>query len=110
MPSLRRALHWDGILPIKMHADGSFAEMTPEDIMDLKAFLEDHQHPSPPFDIVLEGATPADDRACAVSIVRSYAQAGVTWWLEDLWTSAQTQDLVESMRTRIQQGPPRVDE
>ena len=110
MPSLRRALHWDGILPIKMHTDGSFAQMTPEDIMDLKAFLEDHQRPSPPFDIVLEGATLADDRACAVSIVRSYAQAGVTWWLEDLWTSAQTQDLVEGMRTRIQQGPPRVDE
>jgi hypothetical protein len=109
MPSLRRALRWDGILPIKIQEDGSFAQMTPADIQDLKALLEDHHLPSPPFDIVLEGETPGNDLSRTVEIVRPFAQAGVTWWLEDLWTTHETQGGVEGMRGRIQQGPPRFD-
>lgn len=109
MQSIRRALRWDGILPIKMLEDGTFAQMMPADIQGLKALLEDYHLPSPPFDIVLEGETPGGDCARADSIVRPFAQAGVTWWLEDLWTTQETQGGLEGMRRRIQQGPPRVD-
>ncbi len=109
MQSIRRALRWDGILPIKMLEDGTFAQMMPADIQGLKALLEDYHLPSPPFDIVLEGETSGGDCARADSIVRPFAQAGVTWWLEDLWTTQETQGGLEGMRRRIQQGPPRVD-
>jgi hypothetical protein len=107
--SMQRVLRWDGILPIKIYEDGSFAQVIPADIQAMKAFIEDHRLQSGPFDIVMEGETPGNDLARAVSIVRPLAQAGVTWWLEDLWTSAETQGGVEGMRRRIQQGPPRIE-
>jgi len=109
MQSIRRTLRRDGILPIKMHEDGTFAQMTPADIQDLNALLEDYHLQSPPLEIVLEGETPGGDRARAVTIVRPFAQAGVTWWLEDLWATYETQEGVEGMRMRILQGPPRID-
>ncbi len=46
--SLRRALQWDGILPAKMPAyqQGSFTEMTPADIQELKTYIEQHRPPN----------------------------------------------------------------
>ena len=32
MKSMRRVLRYDGLLPMKMNDDGSFAQMTPADI------------------------------------------------------------------------------
>ena len=61
-----------------------------------------------PFDIVMEGETPGDDREQASSIVRPLAEAGVTWWLESVWGAPEDAGGVEGMRTRIRQGPPRL--
>jgi alkanesulfonate monooxygenase SsuD/methylene tetrahydromethanopterin reductase-like flavin-dependent oxidoreductase (luciferase family) len=46
--SLRRALQWDGILPAKSAAyqQGSFTEMTPADIQELKTYIEQHRPPN----------------------------------------------------------------
>jgi alkanesulfonate monooxygenase SsuD/methylene tetrahydromethanopterin reductase-like flavin-dependent oxidoreductase (luciferase family) len=115
--SLARALRYDGILPAKMDKDGSFADMTPDDIRALRAYVDEYrpaaaqsssteeQHP---YDIVYEGETPGDDSAQAGAIVRPLAEAGVTWWLEAVWRTPETQGGVEGMRRRIRQGPPRV--
>jgi hypothetical protein len=107
--SLRRALQWDGILPTKMLEDGSFAEMTPTDIQELKMFLEQHRPQGTPFDIVIEGETPGDDPVAAANLVQPLAQAGVTWWIESVWATPETEGGVEGMKKRIQQGPPRLD-
>jgi hypothetical protein len=109
MKSLRRVLRWDGILANKMLADGSFAQMTPADIQMLKAFIEEQRELTTPFEIVIEGETQGSDRTAAAAIVRPFAQAGVTWWLEDLWGCAETKGGVEGMRVRIRQGPPRIE-
>jgi hypothetical protein len=107
--SLRRALQWDGILPTKMLEDGSFAEMTPADIQALKTFLEPHRPAGTPFEIVMEGETPGSDPVAATGLVQPLAQAGVTWWIEAVWATPETEGGVEGMRKRIQQGPPRLD-
>jgi alkanesulfonate monooxygenase SsuD/methylene tetrahydromethanopterin reductase-like flavin-dependent oxidoreductase (luciferase family) len=104
--SIQRALRYDGILPRKMHEDGSFAEMTPADLEDLRLFIAEHRHDAPPFDLVMEGETPGNDLEKAVSLVQPLAQAGATWWLEAVWGTPETQGGVEGMRARIQQGPP----
>jgi hypothetical protein len=51
--------------------------------------------------------TPGDDPEEARAIIKPFAAAGATWWLESAgpWPAL---DLA-SMRTRIQQGPPRID-
>jgi alkanesulfonate monooxygenase SsuD/methylene tetrahydromethanopterin reductase-like flavin-dependent oxidoreductase (luciferase family) len=117
--SMRRALRWDGILPIKMTADGqSLADegnaqaggMTPEDVSEMKAYVEQRRTQDGPFDIILEGETPGHGPAQAAAIVRPYAQAGATWWVEAIWKffySAPGD--VEAVRQRIRQGPPRFD-
>jgi hypothetical protein len=113
---MRRTLRWDGVLPFKMTADGtSLADdgnnlaggMTPTDVREMKAFIDAQRAQTTPFDIVLEGETPGDDRARAAAIVRPYAEAGATWWLEPVWKLfyAAPGDL-GILRARIQQGPP----
>ena len=105
--SLQRTLRYDGMLPAKMNADGSFADMTPADIHDLKLYVTQQRPINAPFDIVFEGETPGDNPERAAAIVRPYADAGVTWWLESVWHTPESQGGVEGMRQRIKQGPPR---
>ena len=109
MKSMRRVLRYDGVLPMKMNDDGSFAEMTPADIQAMKTFIDEQRSQTSPFDIVMEGETPGDDHEKAAAIVGPLAQAGVTWWLEAVWASPQTRGGLEGMRIRIKQGPPRID-
>jgi len=109
MKSMRRVLRCDGVLPVKINDDGSFAEMTPADIVAMKMFIYEHRSQTTPFDIVMEGETPGDDPEKAASIVRPLAEAGVTWWLEAVWSTPETQGGVEGMRRRVRQGPPRID-
>lgn len=104
--SIERTLRYDGILAAKMNEDGSFADMTPLDIQALKTHIDEHRSLTTPFDIVYEGETPGDDPTQAANIVRPLAEAGVTWWLEAVWRTPETQGGLEGMRQRIRQGPP----
>ena len=104
--SLERTLRYDGILAAKMNDDGSFTDMAPPDIQALKTYIDEHRTLTTPFDIVYEGETPGDDPTQAASIVRPLAEAGVTWWLEAVWRTPETEGGLEGMRQRIRQGPP----
>lgn len=106
MKSMRRTLRYDGVIPALMKEDGSFDNMTPADISALQSYIAEQHTAQTPFDIVYEGETPADDSERAIAIVRPYIEAGITWWLESVWATPETQGGVEGMRTRIRQGPP----
>ena len=95
--SLQRVLRYDGIVT---------QAVTPADV----AAIADHvarERPSDPsaspFEIVVQGTTGADDPAAA-DAVRPYADAGATWWIDADWEGA----TVDSVRRRIEAGPPRV--
>jgi hypothetical protein len=109
MKSMQRVLRCDGVLPVKMHDDGSFTNVTPDDLHAIKAFIDEQRTSTTPLDIVMEGETPGDDRERASAELRLLAQAGLTWWLENVWDTPRSQAGVEGMRTRIQQGPPRLE-
>lgn len=105
MKSMRRALRCDGLLPAKMNDAGKFEELTPDDIRDMKVFI-DSKHALPaPFDIVMEGETAGHDRELAAAKIRPWAEAGVTWWIEALWRASD----LDAVRTRVRQGPPHVE-
>jgi alkanesulfonate monooxygenase SsuD/methylene tetrahydromethanopterin reductase-like flavin-dependent oxidoreductase (luciferase family) len=96
--SVRRALLFDGILP--QTSDAST-------IRDVAAFVERERPPASrgrPFDIVVEGVTPLDPEAARAK-VRPFAEVGATWWIEADWSGNAT---VESLRERIEAGPPTV--
>ena len=109
MKSMQRVLRYDGVIPTKMNDDGSFGEMTPTDLTAMKAYIDEHRSLTTPFDIVMEGETPGEDYEKAAAILRPLAEAGLTWWLEAVWGSPGTHGGLEGMRTRIKQGPPRIE-
>ncbi len=103
--SMQRALRYDGIIPAKMDADGSFADMTPGDLRAMKAYIEEQRTLTTPFDVVIEGETPGDNAEKAAAILQPLADAGVTWWLEAVWQTPEKEAGAEGMRRRIKQGP-----
>jgi alkanesulfonate monooxygenase SsuD/methylene tetrahydromethanopterin reductase-like flavin-dependent oxidoreductase (luciferase family) len=100
--SMRRAARYNGLLPNIRKPDGSM-EITPDDIRAMRDWLDARRDTSKSFDIVMEGSTPADDRA-ALDQVAPYAEAGVTWWLDSFWSPPNDADAI---RRRIVAGPPR---
>ncbi|MBA3793589.1 MAG: LLM class flavin-dependent oxidoreductase [Rubrobacter sp.] len=95
--SMNRALRYDGLL-----AYTTRGEVTPEDIMAMKTYVEEKRGAGSPFDIVWEGQTPGEDPEASASMVRPYAEAGATWWIESPWTPPNSP---EDLRRRIRQGP-----
>ncbi len=107
--SMQRVLRCDGLLPVKMNAAGKFAEVTPDDIRHMKAFIEENRTLKTSFDIAWEGETPGRDRKQAASKVRPWAEAGVTWWIETRWQEPRNAEGLKTILKRIKQGPPRID-
>ena len=98
--SMRRALRYDGIL-----AYTTRGEVTPEDIRAIRGYVEKNRGTDNPFDIVWEGETPGDDADRAAEIVRPFAEAGVTWWIESPWSPPNEP---ADLGARLRQGPPAV--
>jgi hypothetical protein len=122
--SMQRVLRWDGVLPVKYNADGqSLADdgnnraggMTPTDIREMKAYIDVQRSQTGtesgahPYDIVVGGGTLGADSAQEADIIRSYADAGVTWWLVSIWKTffAAPGDM-QALRARIKHGPPQL--
>jgi hypothetical protein len=103
--SMQRALNYDGLIPTIKTKKGSFEEITPRHIREIKAYIQDNRSQNTAFDIILEGETPEDDPETAESIVKPFADAGVTWWIESNWL---TQDL-DYIKTRVKKGPPLIN-
>lgn len=106
--SIRRVLRCDGLLPNIMGDNGQvrMATPTPDEIRAIKAFIDSNRTEATPFDIVVEGKTPGDDRGQSAAIVRPYAQAGATWWLEAMWETPRGAKGLQALHERIAQGPP----
>jgi alkanesulfonate monooxygenase SsuD/methylene tetrahydromethanopterin reductase-like flavin-dependent oxidoreductase (luciferase family) len=102
-PPFRRAARWDGVIPL-----GRDGLATPDDIRAAVAYTMEHRTTDAPFDVVHINP-PVDSE-----LTRSYADAGATWWLEEIipqhfggdWESAWP---VEAMHRRIQSEPPRFE-
>ena len=63
-----------------------------------------------PFDVVVEGVTPAGDPTRTAEIRAPYAEAGATWWLETMWACMPSSELsyadaLARVRDRISAGP-----
>ena len=103
--SMRRAIRYDGILPQNLDEQGRQGELTPQILAEITAYARRERDAAglpTEFDILAEGTTPADPGR-AGDIVRRWADAGATWWMEADWAGA----TVDSLRRRIAAGPPR---
>jgi alkanesulfonate monooxygenase SsuD/methylene tetrahydromethanopterin reductase-like flavin-dependent oxidoreductase (luciferase family) len=97
-----RAARWDGVVPEKVGG----RMVTAEDVAELVAFVAERRDAGSagdPFDVVIGGYTPADDREQAAATVAAYAHAGATWWMERVHWNRGT---VAENIARIEAGPP----
>jgi alkanesulfonate monooxygenase SsuD/methylene tetrahydromethanopterin reductase-like flavin-dependent oxidoreductase (luciferase family) len=104
--SMKRALRYDGVLAASVGGDAGSPGVTPETIRQIREYVRENGK-GEDYSIVWEGQTPGGDPEKAASIVRPYAEAGATWWIESPWTPP---NAPEDLRRRIRQGPPRVDQ
>jgi alkanesulfonate monooxygenase SsuD/methylene tetrahydromethanopterin reductase-like flavin-dependent oxidoreductase (luciferase family) len=109
MKSMRRVLRCDGILPVVMDEQDKWRDLTPDDVRAIKDYVAANRSETSPFDIVIEGETPGDDRVKAAAIVGKWADAGATWWIESRWELPHDSDGLKEVRKRILQGPPQVE-
>jgi alkanesulfonate monooxygenase SsuD/methylene tetrahydromethanopterin reductase-like flavin-dependent oxidoreductase (luciferase family) len=103
---MSRAARFDGVNVFTKRADGTFGDLTPEEIHQVKLLMDEHHTTPAPFDVVTGGpvfAAVADEQARAM--LRAYAAAGATWCLENIWPERD----VDSIQVAIQKGPPRLD-
>jgi alkanesulfonate monooxygenase SsuD/methylene tetrahydromethanopterin reductase-like flavin-dependent oxidoreductase (luciferase family) len=117
--SMHRALRWDGVV---LQAPEGQPAADPSLLVEVTAWLGAKRAfaeaeggagsgagdaggtvPGRPFDVVVDGVTPADDPAGAAAITRAVADAGATWWVEADWEHTSP----EALRARINAGPPR---
>lgn len=106
--SLSRALRYDGILPNKLQPDGTHADVRPDDIRQIKSWIDGQRHNQAPFDIVVEGTTPPGKKNQARKAVLPWIDAGATWWIEAMWSQAGVVKDPDAIRNRLQDGPPAV--
>jgi alkanesulfonate monooxygenase SsuD/methylene tetrahydromethanopterin reductase-like flavin-dependent oxidoreductase (luciferase family) len=102
--SMQRVLRCDGLLPYTPgHA------FTPDELREMKAYVEDNRKLTNPFDIVVEGETPGEDPEQAADQVRPWVEAGATWFLETRWEVPREEESSLSLLVeRLHQGPPRI--
>ena len=96
-----RALRWDGYAPER--ADG--APLTPEDVREMSRSASEQRGSDQPLDIRVSGSTRDETADEARRRLTGLAEAGVTWWDENLPRSGMT---LEEARERIRSGPPDV--
>jgi alkanesulfonate monooxygenase SsuD/methylene tetrahydromethanopterin reductase-like flavin-dependent oxidoreductase (luciferase family) len=105
-PSLRAA-RYDGCCLYKHHAAGEWSDWTPDEVRALKAFIESHRREeerAKPYEIKLGGRSRSDDWEQDRALMRSLAEAGVTWWVE--YVPAGELDV---MRESVRRGPMRIE-
>jgi hypothetical protein len=99
--SMQRVLKCDGIFPTKMDSQGNFIEITPADLVDIKAFVSSQRTLEGPFSYVIEGRTGGLGGDAVQEKLGAWAEAGMNWWVESTWTDSE-----EQFSARIRQGPP----
>jgi len=95
-----RAARWEGVFPLGL-ARGS--KLGPDNIREMLSFIRNHRVDTSSYDVV---ATSGENGQVEDSeVLRAYAAAGVTWWMQDLrnWRNSK-----QELRIRISNGPPRI--
>ena len=95
----KRAARWDGVIPLVLPE----RVPQPNDIQEILAYIIRKRTQTSPFDMVNIGWTTGSNRVRDREKIEAYQDAGVTWWLESLYTKRESP---EGMLKRIRQGPP----
>ncbi len=91
------------VCPLK-HADQL---VQPDDMQEILTYIQQFRTNDDPFDVLASGNTSGTERQKDLDLIMPYVEAGATWWQES-FAGSDSEEL-QAVRTRIQQGPPRLD-
>ena len=95
-----RASRWDGVFPLGL-ARGS--KLNPDEMRNVLTFIGGHRADQTPYDLIATSGESGqlDDN----EMLRAYAAAGTTWWMQDVrkWRNSR-----EELEIQIRKGPPRI--
>ncbi len=94
-----RAAKLDGVIPF----NSKYIYPKLDEIREIIEFIDEHREEENNFDVACLGKTSADDIEKRKEIIREFANAGITWWCEDV-----DLDTKEEVMEVIQAGPPRI--
>lgn len=101
--AILRALKCDGVIVEKRTSEGKAAEVTPEDVRQVKEFITEHRASEAPFDIVVDGKSGELDPKKRVEKLSQLKETGATWWVEGMWG-----DPPDAVQEMIKNGAPHV--
>jgi hypothetical protein len=107
--SMARALKYDGVIPSVRGEDGGMRQPTSDELREIVAMVAERREDALPLDIIVEGTTSTSDPERAAAKVKPWIDAGATWFLEARWGVAEGQTTLDSVRRRLEAGPPRAD-
>jgi hypothetical protein len=99
MKSMRRVIKCDGLFTEKLNPDGTPGEITPEDVRQIKAYVDENRELTTPFDIVVGGDLRKLEPAQQREELAKWQEAGATWFVEGLW-----EEPGESVPSRLKDG------
>lgn len=99
--SMQRVLKCDGMFVEKRGAGNQEENLTPEDILGIRAYVEANRKLKTPFDIVVSGKISQLDAQEQQKQLHAWQEAGATWWVEGLWGETE-----KAVSTIIQKGLP----
>ncbi len=102
-PPFRRAARWDGIVPL-VKGKNKKQLITPDEVREMVDYIGKFRSVDTPLEVSLGGITPGKSHAQDKAIVEPYEEAGVTWWLEYLYSGRGS---IKKVKERIMAGPPR---
>jgi len=100
--SMERTMKYEGIIPTIKNKGDKFEKITPNHVREISTYVKEHRISRLHFDIIVEGITPGNNPEAASLIVRQFAKAGATWWIESDWINPNLDKILE----RVKQGPP----
>ena len=100
---IARAARWDGAAPFKLNEDGSFADITPDELRQMRLLIDAQRTTESPYDIV--NGVPilnALTDTAALDTLRANADAGTTWGFEYIPPEFD----IDEFRSALRAGPP----
>jgi alkanesulfonate monooxygenase SsuD/methylene tetrahydromethanopterin reductase-like flavin-dependent oxidoreductase (luciferase family) len=98
---MRRAARYDGVVPVRGDLQGS---LTPAQVQEMVAYIQRFRSVDDHFDVIQFGLTRGRRPFVERAVIESYAEVGVTWWIETMPSEPQLD--FEQMLQHIRLGPP----
>ncbi len=94
---MRRAARYDGVFPL--HLDWAAGGLlSPAEINAVRSYIVERRADNAPFDVVFSPSYPDNRPSPTPDWLAAYAEAGVTWWLENVTS-------LDQAKARAWEGP-----